>query len=189
MSDYKDYLNKVVDRRVNWIIGHADKVKRNYINRLANGVHPEQADREWLEQHAKGNGLDIACGDFNIGDSAGVDGDIRKIGVDFHEEGDALAFQEPNRLDYVVTNYLEAFCTPLKVLNEWWRCIRTGGKLAIVCRNADKYDDPKGPLSNVHRQCIYTKTTLSMFLYRAGFSQVTVTTNDDNRTLRALAIK
>lgn len=192
MEEYKDHLKGVLDRRVKWVTERADKIKRRYIDKLEQGVHLEQYDRYWLEQQIPkgGAGLDIACGDFVIGDdTAGVDGDRKMLGMDYFSEGDELSFQEPEKLDYIVTNYLEAFPSALKVLNEWWRCLKPEGILAIVCRDADEYTSDKGPLDNGRRQTLYNDKILSMYLYRAGFRVVKVAKNRDNKTLRARAIK
>lgn len=189
MEAYKAYLSRLIDRRVNTVRDRGERVKRRYIDKLSDDALSDREDREWLEQHAKGVGLDIACGDFPIGDAAGVDGDIHAvIGADYFCEGDELTFQEHGKLDFIVTNYLDAFPTPLKVLNEWHRCLRVGGVVAIVCRNADKYDEPKGPLTNGRRQSVYTVKTLPQYLYRAGFSKVQIFTNG-LKSIRASAVK
>lgn len=190
MEQYKTYLRRLIDRRVSTIRDRGEKVKRRYIDRLSETEPGDRADREWLEQYAKGNGLDIACGDFPIGDGIGVDGDPNQtIGADLFFEGDELTFQEPGKLDFIVTNYLDGFSTPLKALNEWWRCLRPGGVIAIVCRDANQYSTSKGPLDNGHRQVLYTEKTLAQYLYRAGFKHVSVTTNISTKALRGMGIK
>lgn len=188
MEVYKAYLTKLLKRRVDTITARAERIQRRYIDRLTPDAKSDQYDREWLEQYAQGNGLDIACGDFPIGNAQGVDGDEHAvIGADWVAEGDELTFQQPGTLDYVVTNYLDAFPNPLKALNEWYRVLRTGGIFAIVCRNAEAYPHRLGPLENQRRQALYTTLTLSQYLYRAGFSSVKVEAVD--KTLRATAVK
>ncbi|MHA2066702.1 MAG: hypothetical protein ACXABY_20210 [Candidatus Thorarchaeota archaeon] len=174
-----DYMRWRLDRRVQTITDRAEKVKRRYVadcDRI--GEAPGEDERLWLDQFAKGNGLDIACGDFLCGDANGVDGHERMVGCDWWCEGDELAFQEPGKLDFVVTNYLDGFANPLKALNEWWRCIRPGGIIAIITRDSDAYVGPTGPLENARRQMAYNVNTLKFFLGRAGFVNVTVVADD-----------
>jgi SAM-dependent methyltransferase len=173
---YKEYMKWRLDRRVQLIQDRADKCMRRYVDKLSEeDAKTTESDRLWLDQFAVGNGLDIACGDFLIGDqdqAVGVDGDRRYIGADFHCEGDELAFQSPETLDYVVTNYLEGMPNPINALNEWWRVLRPGGTLALICRDANSYPPKylKGALSNGSRQNTYTSVTLGHYLYRAGFT-------------------
>lgn len=133
-----------------------------------------EPDRLWLDGHAKGNGLDICCGDFPIKGAEGVDVSARKIGADFLAKGDELTFVDSNSLDFVVTNYLDVFPDTLKVLNEWYRVLKPRGRLALVCRNADAYLHPLGPLDNRSRVSLFTMKTIRLYLERAGFSKVTV---------------
>jgi SAM-dependent methyltransferase len=127
-------------------------------------------------------GLDIACGDFLCGEpdqALGVDGAERQIGTDHFNEGDELTFAEPGKKSFIVTNYLDAFPNPLKVLNEWYRALSfKDGRLAIVCRDAEFPEKNKhlelGPLSNGKRQSVYTTITLPQYLKRAGFTDVKI---------------
>jgi SAM-dependent methyltransferase len=192
LMNYKDYLRSVLDRRAATIASRVASVKANYIDKLNdNDVTSAgtEEDRKWLAQFAKGKGLDIACGDFLIGDALGVDGAEKQIGTDYFNEGDDLAFAEPGKIDFIVTNYLDAFPNPLKVLNEWYRALKFGGGIiALTCRNAESYTDPKGSLTNNKRQSAYTKVTLSQYLYRAGFTKVKVEATNHG-TLRGYAEK
>ena len=182
-TDYRDYLRWRLDRRVETIKSRVEGVKRSYIDKL-NPNDPicqsSEDDRQWLDQFCKGKGLDIACGDFLCGEleqAMGVDGHERQIGADHFSEGDELTFSEPGKLDFIVTNYLDAFASPLKALNEWYRVLKFGGGvLAIVCRDAEFSTNNKrpllGPMSNGKRQSVFTALTLSQYMYRAGFSEV-----------------
>ena len=174
---YQDYMKWRLDRRVQSMRDRADACIRRFVDRLSDeDAEKTESDRLWLDQFAVGTGLDIACGDFLIGEddqAVGVDGDRRYIGADFHCEGDELTFQTSESLDYVVTNYLEGMPNPLNALNEWWRVLRPGGILAIICRDANRYPPKylKGALSNGSRQNTYTSVTLGHYLYRAGFTE------------------
>lgn len=195
-TDYREYMKSVLDKRVEVIKSRVESVKKNYIDKLDPNdpiAKAGEEDRLWLVQFAKGKGLDIACGDFTIGDAEGVDGAEKQIGTVHYTEGDELSFSEPGKYDFVVTNYLDAFPNPLKALNEWWRALKFGGGiLAIVCRDAEAPTTNKrpelGPLSNMKRQALYTKVTISQYLYRANFTDVKVE-RTKHGTLRAVAYK
>jgi SAM-dependent methyltransferase len=182
-----------LDRRVEAIRAKAERVYNDYVLRkIDKDNSPDEEDRLWLDQFANGNGYDICCGDFLIGgedQAVGIDGHAHMVGTDRLSEGDELAFQESGRLDFVVTNYLEGLPYPLKALNEWWRCLKPEGVLALVCRNANKYSAkyPKGALDNGSRQNTFTTVTLSHYLHRAGFKDVKV--EEVGPTLRAYAVK
>lgn len=178
------HLKAVIDNRLAKLQRRAARLAKR-----VEGLPNEDPDRKWLEQFLKGSGLDIACGDFVLGDSVGVDSDIYTLGADYNYAGDELTFQKPESLDYIVTNYFDAFPTPLKALHEWWRCLKREGTLAIICRDADTYFTEQGPLENVQRNSLFTKKTLSMYLWRAGFRLVNVECNNEHQSLRALATK
>ncbi len=190
---YQDYMKWRLDRRVDSFRERADAVMKRYVDNLSDeAARITESDRLWLDKFAIGNGIDIACGDFLIGDNEqaiGLDGDRQYIGADFHSEGDALAFQTPESLDYVVTNYLEGMPNPLNALNEWWRVLRPGGTLALVCRDANSYSSKykKGALSNGSRQTTYTEVTLGHYIYRAGFTDYK--SEIVEKAIRASAVK
>jgi SAM-dependent methyltransferase len=183
--DYRDYMRWRLDRRVATIAERVASVKKNYIDGLSltdELAAGSESDRLWLDKFCTpGNGLDIACGDFLHGDpdqASGVDGHERQIGTDHFNEGDELTFAEPGKYCFIVTNYLDAFPNPLKVLNEWYRALSfKDGRVAIVCRDAEYPEKNKhlerGPLSNPKRQSVYTVITLPQYLKRAGFVNVT----------------
>jgi SAM-dependent methyltransferase len=187
---YKESLRQRVDR------AHARRNKPGkkdrvlaFIETMKDGpISGAESDRIWLDQIAVGEGLDICCGDFIIGEAKGVDGDETKLGADYQVRGDDLAFQEDGTLDFIVTNYPEAMPTPLRALFEWYRCLKPGGVLGIVCMDADTYTNKKGALRNHNRLNTYTKTTIAHYLYRAGFIGVEVEVTD-HKTLRVKAAK
>lgn len=183
---YKEYMYWRLDRRVQTLQSLVNKVKR-YVDSMDDFPSDEE-DRLWLEDLAIGNGLDVCCGDFLIGDAQGVNGGVKSVGIDYFCQGDQLAFQKSEQLDFVVTNYLDAFPGPLVPLNEWWRCLRPGGVLGIVCRNADVYTEATGPLENHRRVSLYNKKILSQYLYRTQFKKVEVV-ETLHKSLRAKAIK
>ena len=132
------------------------------------GVVAGSPGRKWLRQFAFGKGANLCCGDFPIGDSIGIDADWEKLATDLWGYADRPPFED-GTIDYVLTNYLEAFPDTLQVLQNWTKALRVGGILAIVCRNTDAYDNPMGPLTNKHRAHCFSLKTLSCYLQRAGF--------------------
>lgn len=186
-TDFKQSMIDRIDKRVRNVIEQAEKIKKGYIESIKfDQSDAGESERIWLDQFAVGNGLDICCGDFIIGDSIGVDGSHKVLGVDYHCEGDELNFQKSDRLDYVVSNYLDGFHNPLKALVEWRRVLKDRGTLAVTVRDADTYSDQIGPLANGRRGSAFTEKTLRFYLTRAGF-QVQEILKGKNGTLRAHA--
>ncbi len=187
---YEKYIRDLLDRRVkSW------QDRAAYINakwgpkRLGVDNPGNRADRAFLEEYAVGLGVDICCGDFLLGDeSIGVDIRRTVLGADYHYSGDDLAFSKTNELDYVLTNYIEAMPNVIKALNEWFRALRAGGTMAIVCRNADVYPGPEGALKNRHRVHTFSKVTLSHYLGRVGFEDINIK-ETEHQTLHVTAKK
>ncbi len=178
-EQYRDYLRGVIDRRLAAVKSRGDDVmhKKELRGNVYNPV--SLANRGFLEKHAVGSGVDICCGDFLIGDAMGVDITENRVGTDFNISGDALTIFDDGALDYVVTNYLEALPNTLGALNEWKRCLKPGGTLAICCTNAEKYaQHPSGALQNHRRLNTFTKLTLSHCLHRAGFRDINIEEKD-----------
>jgi SAM-dependent methyltransferase len=171
--------NFIVDMhsRLNYLekrtLGRIKRMRR-YVDQ--NRIGGEQA-RLWLDEQVKelGDGLDICCGDFLIRGAEGVDGDLKKVGPTYcHVSGDELTNHFAKEMDFIVTNYLEAFPNTLKALNEWNRVLKKDGLLALVCADSEQYEEGLGPLSNRHRLNCFTKTTIRHYLNRSGFSRISV---------------
>lgn len=129
-----------------------------------------EEDRQWLQQFTAGTGLEIAPGNFPIEGAISVDVDNNILPPHLSTSGDELVNIEAGTIDFIVTNYLEAFSNTLKTLNEWHRVMRPGGVLAIVCMDADLYNEPRGALGNSRRLNTYSMSTLRAYVTRAGFS-------------------
>ena len=127
--------------------------------------------RIWLEQFCVGQGVQVCCGDFSIGDSLGIDQDLRMLATDLLAYGDRIP-EALAPLDYIVTNYFECFPDPLRVLGQWASVLRPEGILGIVCRDSESYEEQAGPLTNRNRQSCFTITTLRCYLARAGFEVI-----------------
>lgn len=148
-----------------------DAIQR-HVQKLHNQIDAGQIGGEggriWLERFCAGKGVQFCSGDFALGDSLGVEIDWRKLAMDMWGLADRFLCDLPPQ-DYVVTNTLELFPDTLRVLTEWARLLRPEGVLAIVCRDAEAYEEPEGPLANRHRCSCFTITTLRCYLERAGY--------------------
>ncbi len=173
---HREYMQGIVDRRVAFYKKRADKIIAKWGRRLDTPLPVGLVeDREYLEHYAKGDGVDICCGDFLIEDSIGVDKRRSVLGADFHFSAETLSFAKLDSCDYVVSNYLETVPNTIGALNEWYRVLKPGGVLAMICRDAEQYIQLEGALVSGHRQHTFNKTTLKHYMYRAGFMNVVVT--------------
>jgi SAM-dependent methyltransferase len=187
---YREYFKGLVDRRVEKVQKRADKFYRDWGKRLDKENPGDVEDRTFLEKHAIGIGVDIACGDLVIGDALGVDVREWVLGVDYNTKGDELTFSKSGEMDYVVTNYLEALPSTLNALNEWHRCLKPGGTLAMICRDANSYNHkrPAGALTSNRRCNTFNKITLSHYLHRAGYREIDIV-ETDHASLQVVARK
>lgn len=151
-------VKKRLEQRREYINAKIDRVIRQDISKTA----PMEDIRIWMDSHAKGVGLDICCGNYVTEGAIGVDSAYDVVGNNFNFRGDNLAGFPSESFDYIVCNYFDCFDSPLKALNEWWRCLKVGGRVAIACSNADCYDLLDLPL-NGKRQFLYTPHTLEHF--------------------------
>lgn len=175
-----------LERRKEAIADRVERAKRRVLEGRIGG----EEDRIWLDEFGKeGKGLDIACGDFligNVDNTEGVDGYLYRVGSEhFFMDGGELTNQEHDSLDFIVTNYFDVFPNVLKVLNEWHRVLKPGGRLGIVCRNAEAYGGGMGPLRNSKRVSLFTDVTLRYYLVRAGFTDVVIEKYDTSLRARA----
>ncbi len=177
---YRKWVREMLDRRVETYKKRADSIYAKWGKRLDTDNPGARADRAFLESHAVGIGVDICCGDFLVADAIGVDTRRTTLGADYHYSGDDLAFAKTNELDFVVTNYIEALPNVIKAMNEWFRCLKEGGTLALACRDADAYTEPEGALKSRRRCHTFNKVTISQYLHRAGFKDVQVKSSVGN---------
>lgn len=166
-----------------------DVYYRRCAREIEDGAVGGEEDRIWLDQHVEGFSLDLCCGDYLIDGAIGVDSDPKKIGSSFFFlSASDLINVEAGTVDSIVTNYLDVFSNAIDVLNTWHRVLKTGGKLAIVCRNADTYEEnSRGPLQNSKRVTLFNPKILNFYLRRARFQPISHETWQNS--LRIVAIK
>jgi SAM-dependent methyltransferase len=175
-----------------------ESVVRERIKQVRRGIdkgcYDDGGHNAWLEQFAEGKGLDVCCGHIPIKGAIGIDsswfqrssrsgglGPLCHLRID----GDNLASYEALELDFVVSNYLEGFPSPLKVLNEWYRVLKKGGTVALIVRNSEKYNNRLGPFENRNRSSIFTPTTIKFYLRKAKFVEVEIIEMDDALRVKA----
>jgi SAM-dependent methyltransferase len=159
------------------------ELRRKYLNDKANKIlctevtHKNVGGEElriWLDQFTKtGEGCDICCGNFLIGENSdGIDSAYDVLGNNYNFKGDDLSTFEAGRLDYLVCNYFDCFESPLKVLNEWHRALKVGGRLAFASANSECYP-ADGSMLNGKRRFLYTTGTITQFMMKV-FGNCTV---------------
>jgi hypothetical protein len=188
MASYREYVREVLDLRFKRLQEASEEIMASLKSkRFDNYAKSGQNDRAFLEGHCVGRGVDIACGHMLLADAIGVDSREFAFGADYRCRGDSLSFSKAAELDYVVTNYIEAMPDVLGAMHEWHRCLKAGGTLAIVCRDADLYPPgvPEGALSSNRRSNTFSKVTIKHYLYRAGFKEVQVTQADKSLHITA----
>ena len=189
MSEYRDYMRAIVDRRIKHVTERGDHIMMKWGKRLDGAIPPGlREDRDFLAKYAVGDGVDVMCGDFLIEEAIGVDKRRTVMGADFHFSAETLSFANKNSLDYIVSNYLEAVPNTIGALNEWYRTLKPGGILAMICRDAEQYIQPAGALDSAHRQHTFNSTTIRHYIYRSGFVDVTIVVTP-NQSLQCLAKK
>lgn len=154
---------------------------------IERGLVDGEEDRTWLERFCVGQGLDVCCGDYVMGEAEGVDLSPLSVGASRVAIGPNLTFADPGTYDFIICNYFDAFESPIATLNEWHRAIKPGGTIAFICCNAETYTNPKGPLSNRNRNALYTPITVRQYLHRCGFKDIH--TETVRQFIRASAVK
>lgn len=166
MRDWRAAVHERLNRREQNLLALFARVRRE----VDAGKHEEsEPGRVWLEQFCQGVGVQLCAGQFQLGDSIGINSDPNAIATDHWCYADRFTGDLPP-LDYIVTNYLECFPDPLRVLQSWAGRMRTGGVMAVIARNSELYDNERGPLKNVRRASCFSLKTLAFTLERAGYA-------------------
>jgi len=188
-DSYKD-IEERMNRRMRSLERKAKWYLAAHKRRHPDGAPETLSNLQWLDSFANGYGVNICAGDILIAgedEAVGIDLGANMVATDFVCEGDRLFYFDAESCDFVVTNYLEALPCPLAAFQEWDRVLKPGGVLAIICNNADKCIDPKGPMSNKRRVNSFSKTTLSHYMHRAQFVNIKIEEVGDR--LRAVGYK
>jgi len=176
-EEEKKRLHARLDRRQAQFSARVAKLRRW----VDSGKEGGEEDRLWLEQYAKGAvGLDIACGDFLVGDNSfGIDsassereGIFPLIGATYMlRNGEAMKSFKEQQVDYIVCNYFDCFPDPLTTLFGWKRILKPTGNIAFIVRDSDspEYADGAGPLNNHNRLNCFSRSTIKNYLVRAEF--------------------
>lgn len=163
----REKMHENLNRREDHVRKIFNKVRRDVDAGRYDGT---QACRDWLEQFAVGEGVNICAGEFTIGDSLGINNDPKAVATDHWAFADKWVADLPP-LDYLITNYLECFPDPLRVLQDWkGRLKDRTGVIAIVARDSESYDDDLGPLKNHRRVSCFSMKTLRFYVRRAGYT-------------------
>jgi hypothetical protein len=174
---------------------HPEWGKGSLIDRAAFAYSDEHL--EWLESFCIGTGFNMGCGEIPIKDSIGVDLLLTLgcyDGAAFCSMDDLWDYRD-GCADYIISNYIEAAPSPCKLFTEWYRLLRSGGTVAIVCRDAEDaaYDNSSnGPLQRSHRGNIkkyncFTHRTIRFYLQFVGF--VVASIEKDGVVLKIVAHK
>ncbi|MDD3725949.1 MAG: methyltransferase domain-containing protein [Candidatus Ratteibacteria bacterium] len=178
MKKIGNYFKKEED----WI----DKIKRsNFVRKVELHIrlifpYYRNRERDLLLPIIKGKGLDIGCGSEKISfDCIGIDiiprGQKGKFGsqkgkisvADYNISGDDLRIFNNEEFDFIVAKHnLEHYLFPEKVLQEWKRVIKKGGKIGVVVPD-DKYVNSI-KLDPTHKVC-FTLESLEKLFKDAGF--------------------
>ena len=183
------YLNTVRER----IAEHFGSLN---VERLVKAKY-EEGHLEWMESFCYGTGFNMGCGEISVEDSIGVDRLLTLATFDGAAfcDMESLWHYDDGCADYIVSNYIEGAQCPAKMFTEWYRLLKPGGVMAIVCANAEDINYAKtisGPLSRSRKGGIkkfscYTATTLRFHLQFAGFSVGSI--EKDGQALKVVASK
>jgi len=199
MAMYK--WNKLEKERIDrYLDAVRDRVEEHFgypnVERRVNAVY-EEGYLEWLESFCQGIGFNMGCGEISIGDSLGVDRLLTLAtfdGAAFCDMEDLWHYEE-GCADYIVSNYIEGAQCPARMFAEWYRVLKPGGTLAIICGDADgtHYSlTSSGPLSRSRKGGIkkfscFSESTLRFHLNFAKFNVDSIEV--DGHVLKVVASK
>jgi len=128
-----------------------------------------QLERNILTEYAKGNGLNIGCGDDKIKGSIGVDISPKAGGANTVANGNKLPFKD-NEFDYVLASHnLEHYEeSPIIILREWRRVLKPGGVCVVIVPD-EVYNIAHGFPWHTQHLHIFTDQTLKLIMTYSGF--------------------
>lgn len=121
----------------------------------------EKAEKDLLLKHVSGKTLDLSCGKKKITEDAiGID-NFHFDSVDIVGTSDDLWMIENESVDTIVSVRGMEIITDIKAaIREWRRVLKSGGKIAMITRNANAKTD--GPLVECCNH-LYNRNTIEMF--------------------------
>jgi len=73
----------------------------------------------------------------------------KTLPVDIVAEGDNLPLENES-VDYVISSHaIEHFFDPIKTLKEWYRVIRKGGYIFVICPHKDRVEGENRPITTL----------------------------------------
>ncbi len=146
-------------------------------------------EQDILASYCSGWGANICCGNRAISNAIGVDHDPNAKAGLIQADARLLPFYD-DALDYIISAHgLEHIQDgPLLVIREWIRCIKVGGRLALVVPNGSgreqkalEYNASEGKM-NIAGHChIFTPDILRAMLKQAGLIKVEVKVLDRSK--------
>jgi hypothetical protein len=197
-------MGKIADKRVKRYMENLRKLIDNHLDHPMWGAGSledrvlqayEEKHLEWMESFCVGNGFNMGCGEIPIADSVGVDV-MPCLGIFNNEvmfDMENPSFKKDEICDYIVSNYIDGLKIPAETFIRWHRLLKPGGKIALLCRDADTLpDNSTGGMKKSHRGNLklctcYTKKTLRFYLQFAGY--VVDSMETDGGYIKAVAHK
>ena len=147
---------------------------------------PIRREIELLASYCKGDGLNIGCGNVQIGNSIGVDMTTESKAAKVIADAVDLPFAE-NSFDYIVASacFEHIKYAPIVILRHWLRFLKLGGIVAILVPDAEygiwsmtgdtgecgKLIKPRKEMEHLHA---FTAKSLEMLFEFAGMTILTL---------------
>jgi SAM-dependent methyltransferase len=191
-AEWKENLKRRIITRVARTNQLAERLIVKIEEGSVDGSFEFERERLWLENFAQeGEGLNLCCGHFAIGNSYGLD--INKtIASDFIMPVDLIDRFGPNRFDFIISNHFESVNSPMSVFYAIHRVLKFKGLLALVFLNADaeaNSSDTDDVMNSPKKVSFFSRSIMRRYLIKAGFIDIEITEAESPRFLRVTARK